>query len=239
MKSLTLNSGFWIVDVSKSSKSTKLALSHQLSHHNIIQSPLPTFHLMPFLSNNLLLSTLFQAGESVLLLLVSKKHCDLRYFRLTTEDHKPSDPVRTFQASLAWKARLTASVFLNPNPLRFLGWQILSHATIGKPFSVPYFFQKKVLFTRSRSVVVFLGSWKHCIVCIGKDSRLNWISTTLPALDKLLAFQASIRAVALSRISVNVDDLALPWKTGHPKYFPSESPYGEYWTLPRQSVYGH
>ena len=52
------------------------------------------------------------------------------------------------------------------------------------------------------------------------------MSTTLPALDKLLAFQASIRVVALPSISVNVDDLALPWKTGHPKYFTSDSLWG-------------
>ena len=52
------------------------------------------------------------------------------------------------------------------------------------------------------------------------------MSTTLPALDRLFAFQASIRAVALTIISLNVDNLALPWKAGHPKYFPNISLWG-------------
>jgi len=52
------------------------------------------------------------------------------------------------------------------------------------------------------------------------------MSTTLPALDKLFAFQAPIQGVALPRVSVNVNNLDLPWKTGQLKYFPNISLWG-------------
>jgi len=52
------------------------------------------------------------------------------------------------------------------------------------------------------------------------------MSTALPAFDRLLAFQLVILAVAFDRISVNVDDLGLPWNVGQPKYLPRDARCG-------------
>jgi len=55
-------------------------------------------------------------------------------------DHRLDTLVSIFQASLHWKALLTASVRCSPNPPLFLGAQIISHDIRGKPLTVFVFF---------------------------------------------------------------------------------------------------
>jgi len=55
--------------------------------------------------------------------------------------------LKDFQISLLRKALLTMLVFLSPRPLYFLGIQILTQTTKGKPFSALDFFQKNYLLT--------------------------------------------------------------------------------------------
>ena len=123
MISQTLSSGFCMLEVSRPSRSTRLALSHQLSHQNKMRSLLPTFHRMPFCSKSLLFCTLFQTGECGLLILLCSRSCDLRYLCFMIKVHKLSIPQSIFHTNLAWKAELTSSVFLSPKPPRLLGWQ--------------------------------------------------------------------------------------------------------------------
>ena len=82
------------------------------------------------------------------------------------------------------------------------------------------FFQKKSLLTLSIFLLVELGGWKHCIMCVGIVSKLVWINATLPVLVIFLASHVWSLAVVLLTNSENVFIFGLSLKIGHPKYLP-------------------
>jgi len=131
--------------------------------------------------------------------------------------------VSTFQASLHWKAILTTSAFRRPSPPLCFDVQILYHAISRNPFSALDFCQKKSRRSLSIWCVVDLGSWKHYMVCAGRDSKWDWIKTARPALERELAFHPASLEVALLIISWKVMRKGCSWNTGHPRYLPSES----------------
>ena len=122
INALTVQSGLDNMEQSLSRISTKLVLSNQLSHQKLICSPVPTIHLNPFLSSERHLNMLFHAGESPTFWTASKQLDRFKYLAVIISTQRFSFSCSTSQANLHWKARLTASVFLSPSPLSFLGW---------------------------------------------------------------------------------------------------------------------
>jgi len=59
--------------------------------------------------------------------------------------HKLETPI-TFQASLHWKALLTASALYKPNPPLLFGLQTLSQAISGMSFSILFFLKISIEF---------------------------------------------------------------------------------------------
>ena len=64
------------------------------------------------------------------------------------------------------------------------------------------------------------------MVCVGRDSRLDWIRTTRPALEKHFARQLSNLAPALVVRFWNTSGVGRPWKREHPKYWPNDELWG-------------
>ena len=182
-----------------------------------MKRPSPTFQRIPRLINGLIRRRHFHTQESAGLALDSKKWLVSPYFALICWTQKFSGWVSNFHTNLAKNVVLTAAVFRSPSPPSFLGRQILSHAINGNPLSEAEFLQKKSWCIRSIWAVVLLGNLKHCIVWEGKVSRLDWIRTTRPALEKHFAFQLSSLELAL---------VIRVWKSSgweQPKYFPSDA----------------
>jgi len=130
------------------------------------------------------------------------------YFARICLTQKLSGCVRYFQPSLPKKTVLTALAFLIPKAPIFFCLQTLSHATNGNPFSVEDFFQKKCRLTWSYLCITVTGSWKHYMVCPGRASRLDRISTARPA--NVVAFQLDNFASALLNIPWKVPRLGSP-----------------------------
>ena len=102
----------------------------------------------------------------------------------------------------------------------------MSYDTIGRPFSPFDFFQKKSRLILSRLFDVDLGNLKQYIVWQGRDSRLDWIRTTLPALEMEPAFQFCNLLSALWARSKKEVVQAFPWKTGQPRCLSKDSQWG-------------
>jgi len=130
--------------------STRFLSSIQLSNQKEIWSPFSIFQLIPFLRRSLLFTILFHTGELLLFHLYLRRSEFNKYFALINCTHRLGAYVRTFQASLHWKALLMASVLRNRSPPTLLGRRILSQAISGKPFSKLDFLQKKSLLHLSR-----------------------------------------------------------------------------------------
>jgi len=124
--------------------------STQLSIQNEIRSPRPTFHMSPCWSRLRLCKIVFHTGESVAFRVPWKKSSILRYLVHIAQTQRLDYAVRVFQASLHWNALLVGSVLRRPNPPIALGRHTLSQASIGNPFSVCDFFQKKFQLHLSR-----------------------------------------------------------------------------------------
>jgi len=173
-------------------------------------SPFPTFQMRPFFRRFRRFSMFFQTRESLAFLFYIRNTSLCRYLALMACTHRLSLLLRICQASLHWKASLTASVFRSSKPPLFFGRHSLSHTNRSNSFSAWVLHQKNSLLILSRCWLVVAGIWKHCIVCAGSDSSWDWINTVLPALDKQLAFQPCSLLVALWIIFLKVVFEGLP-----------------------------
>ena len=207
---------------SRLSMDIKLSSEHQLSVQKLMKQPSPTFQRIPRFINDLNRSRHFHTQESAGLALDSKTCSGAPYFALICWTQKFSGWVRNFYTNFAKKAVFTAADFRSPSPANCLGRQILSHAINGNPMWEVEFFQKKSRFMRSIWSVILLGNLWHCLVGVGKVSRLDWIRTTRPALEKHFAFQLSSLELALVVRVWKSSASGRPWKREHPKYFPND-----------------
>ena len=93
--SITLHCRLTSNEPSLPSSSTRLVLSTQLSHQNVIFLSFLIFCLIPFIRTTLLLSVLFHTRESLDLFLHSNKSECLRYFYLLISTYKLWCPCNT------------------------------------------------------------------------------------------------------------------------------------------------
>jgi len=164
MNSLTVQLGLGKGVECRDKRSTRLQLSTQLSNQNLILAPFPTRHLMLFLRRDRLRKIDFQTGESDGLEEQSRREEALRYFCLIKSTQRLLVSCRSRQASLHWKATLTASIFRSPNTLGSLRSTDSVPSDHWGTFIHWRMFPKKSRLTLSKARAVDFGSSKHCMI---------------------------------------------------------------------------
>lgn len=181
--------------------------SHRGSHLSIknrMSSPFPTCQFRLFLNSSQVFSRPFQKIEPFLLRSNFGRRLHPHFYLLQIIlHHKVYGLEQKFQRAFIKKAKLACLVDLNPNPTSFFSFAQLV-PTKKMDFPVMLFISPNETSTQFISLITVLLGRTDCITQVGIAWTIDLARVTLPATDKVLAFQELNLCLTLSSRNLKV-----------------------------------